>query len=159
MPELGFRREDIRGTFHEVLDYTVVEWEDGYVLVDLEVKPEHRNLGGSVHGGVLASLVDLAGFLGGSWSPDGPGRSVTINLNTSFVAGTTADVITAEGRRSHATRNTNSLTVTPSTARRAGTAKRTTVSHDGSGRAPFFSFAGVRWRRGTSGWLGCCWWC
>ncbi|HAA92387.1 MAG TPA: hypothetical protein DCS82_06515 [Rhodospirillaceae bacterium] len=106
MTELGFKREDIRGTFHEVLDYTVVEWGDGFVLVELEVKPEHRNLGGSVHGGVLASLVDLAGFLGGAWTPDGAGRSVTINLNTSFIAGTTADVIVAEGRRSHMTKST-----------------------------------------------------
>ena len=106
MTELGFRRADIKGTFHEVLDYTVVEWVDGHVLVEMEVKPEHRNLGGSVHGGVLSSLIDLAGFLGGSWSPNGPGRSVTINLNASFIAGTNADVITAEGKRTHATKNT-----------------------------------------------------
>ena len=53
MTELGFRRADIKGTFHEVLDYTVVEWADGHVLVEMEVKPQHRNLGGSVHGGVL----------------------------------------------------------------------------------------------------------
>ena len=37
MTELGFRRADIKGTFHEVLDYTVVEWADGHVLVEMEV--------------------------------------------------------------------------------------------------------------------------
>ncbi|MDA0655264.1 MAG: PaaI family thioesterase [Proteobacteria bacterium] len=106
MAQLGFSRDDIKGTFHEVLDYTVVEWGDGHVLIEMEVKQEHRNLGGSVHGGVLASLVDLAGFLGGSYSPDGPGRAVTMNLNTSFIAGTNADVIVAEGSRVHATKGT-----------------------------------------------------
>ena len=106
MTTLGFKREDIKDTFHEVLDYTVEEWGDGHVLLQMVVKPEHRNLGGSVHGGVLSSLVDIAGFMGGSWTPNGHGRSVTINLNTSFIAGTNADVSTAEGKRTHATQNT-----------------------------------------------------
>ena len=71
MTTLGFKREDIKDTFHEVLDYTVEEWSDSHVLLQMVVKPEHRNLGGSVHGGVLSSLVDIAGFMGGSWTPNG----------------------------------------------------------------------------------------
>jgi uncharacterized protein (TIGR00369 family) len=99
MSAFGFKREDVLGTWHEVLGYNVIDWEDGRALLELTVKPEHRNLGKSVHGGVLASLVDIAGFIGGGWHPDSHNRAVTINLNTNFIAGTSADVIRAEGWR------------------------------------------------------------
>ena len=53
--------------------------------MELEVKPEHRDHENFIHDGILSSLIDIAGFLGGDWSPNGPGRSVTINLNISFI--------------------------------------------------------------------------
>ena len=94
-----YEREDIRGTFHEVLDYKVVEWRDGHVLMELKVKPEHRDHENFIHDGILSSLIDIAGFLGGDWSPKGPGRSVTINLNISFIDRSAADAIIALGKR------------------------------------------------------------
>ena len=94
-----YEREDIKGTFHEVLDYKVIEWRDGHVLMELEVKPEHRDHEHFIHDGILSSLIDIAGFLGGDWSPNGPGRSVTINLNISFINDSKAETIIAIGKR------------------------------------------------------------
>ena len=104
-----YKREDIRGTFHEVLDYKVVEWRDGHVLMELEGKPEHRDQENSIHDGILSSLIDIAGFLGGDWSPDGPGRSVTVNLNISFINDSKVETIIAKGKR---TQNTEKLQFT-----------------------------------------------
>ena len=104
-----YEREDIRGTFHEVLDYNVVEWRDGHVLMQLEVKPEHRDQEEFIHDGILSSLIDIAGFLGGDWSPNGPGRSVTINLNISFINDSKAETIIAIGKR---TQKTNKMQFT-----------------------------------------------
>lgn len=99
MMESVYKREDIKGTFHEVLDYEVVEWRDGHVLMELRIKQEHRDYEDFIHDGILSSLIDIAGFLGGDWSPKGPGRSVTINLNISFIDRSGADTIIALGKR------------------------------------------------------------
>ena len=103
MLESVYEREDIRGTFHEVLDYKVVEWRDGHVLMELKVKPEHRDNENFIHDGIISSLIDIAGFLGGDWSPNGPGRSVTINLNISFIDNSEVDTIVALGKRNQNT--------------------------------------------------------
>lgn len=47
-------------TFDKDLDIKVVTTKKGYCKVRLNVKPKHLNHGGIVHGGVLASLCDIA---------------------------------------------------------------------------------------------------
>lgn len=47
-------------TFDKDLGVQVVSTKKGYCKVKLNVKPKHLNNGGIVHGGVLASLCDMA---------------------------------------------------------------------------------------------------
>jgi uncharacterized protein (TIGR00369 family) len=47
-------------TFKDVLGVQVESAEDGRARLTLEATPGHLNEGGAVHGGVLASLVDMA---------------------------------------------------------------------------------------------------
>jgi uncharacterized protein (TIGR00369 family) len=105
----GYKRANIEGNFHEVMNYTVLEWSDGHALIEMQVLPKHRNRGASIHGGVIAALIDIAADMGGTWRPEEEGgerRTVTVNLNVNFIGGTGADIVHARGWRSHATRNT-----------------------------------------------------
>lgn len=106
MTKHGYKRQGTEGTFHEVLDYTVLEWEEGHALIEMPVQPKHRNRGSSIHGGVIATLIDIAGDMAGIWTPEGERKTVTVNLNVNFIAGTSADVVHARGTRSFATRGT-----------------------------------------------------
>jgi len=106
MTQDGYKRDGTAGTFHDVLDYTVLEWEEGNALIEMQVQPKHRNRGSSIHGGVIATLIDIAGDMAGIWTPEGERKTVTINLNVNFIAGTSADVVHARGTRAHATRGT-----------------------------------------------------
>lgn len=106
MTQNGYKRDGTAGTFHDVLDYTVLEWEEGNALIEMQVQPKHRNRGSSIHGGVIATLIDIVGDMAGIWTPEGERKTVTINLNVNFIAGTSADVVYARGTRAHATRGT-----------------------------------------------------
>lgn len=106
MTQNGYKRDGTAGTFHDVLDYTVLEWEEGNALIEMQVQPKHRNRGSSIHGGVIATLIDIVGDMAGIWTPEGERKTVTINLNVNFIAGTSADVVYARGTRAHATQGT-----------------------------------------------------
>ena len=47
-------------TFDKQLGVKIVNHKKGYCKVRLNVKPQHLNHGGIVHGGVLATLCDVA---------------------------------------------------------------------------------------------------
>lgn len=47
--------------FHQFLDYRVEEVREGYARITMPCGPNvNGGIGGSVHGGILASLVDIA---------------------------------------------------------------------------------------------------
>ncbi len=72
--------------FHQQLGYRGVAWREGYVEIALDVEAKHLNLAGVLHGGVLTSLLDVAGAAAGTYCPfEGRWRvAVTLSLNTSF---------------------------------------------------------------------------
>ena len=72
-------------TFDKKLGVIPVISKKGYCKLKLKVKPEHLNHGGIVHGGVLASLCDiaLAGSLNNSLQRDE--WCVTAELNIYFL--------------------------------------------------------------------------
>ena len=45
--------------FHNLLGYRQVSWEEDKAVIALDLKPEHLNMGGVIHGGVLSSLLDI----------------------------------------------------------------------------------------------------
>ena len=70
----------------------------GYAVLDIEIKPEHIQAFGYVHGGVFASVIDTATY----WSAfceleEGVGIT-TVDLKVNYLAPVQTGKLTAEGR-------------------------------------------------------------
>lgn len=85
------------GTYLEFLGFKLIAWKDGYAKIEMPVRPEHRNTVGYLHGGVIASLLDIAGAVAGSYGVSEQFVSVTINLNCNYMAPHTAATVITEG--------------------------------------------------------------
>ena len=85
------------GTYLEFLGFRLVAWKEGYTKIEMPVRAEHRNTVGYLHGGVIASLLDIAGAVAGSYGVSEQFVSVTINLNCNYMAPHTAETVIAEG--------------------------------------------------------------
>lgn len=72
---------------------------DGTVRVTLDLGPSHMNRVGSLHGGIVAMLLDAAaGFaVARSWSEAGDALLVTVSLTTNYIASTNRGRVTAIG--------------------------------------------------------------
>ena len=49
------------GTYLEFLGFRLTAWKEGFARLEMPVRTEHRNTVGYLHGGVIASLLDIAG--------------------------------------------------------------------------------------------------
>jgi uncharacterized protein (TIGR00369 family) len=79
------RRRLAASAFHSWVGVSVREAAPGAVTVELEARPEHLNLQGLIHGGLLATLADVAMGLAVRTGV-GPGRRhVTIELSVRFL--------------------------------------------------------------------------
>ena len=85
------------GTYLEFLGFRLVAWKDGYTKIEMPVREEHRNTVGYLHGGVIASLLDIAGAVAGSYGVSEQFVSITINLNCNYMAPHTAETAITEG--------------------------------------------------------------
>lgn len=85
------------GTYLEFLGFRLTEWREGLARLEMPVRPEHRNTVGYLHGGVIASLLDIAGAVCGSYGVSEQMVSVTINLNCNYMSPHRADTVIAEG--------------------------------------------------------------
>lgn len=94
------------GTYLEFLGFKLAAWKAGFVRIEMPARPEHRNTVGYLHGGVIASLLDIAGAVAGSYGVTDELVSVTINLNCNYMAPHTGDLVVAEGEL---VRTTNTL--------------------------------------------------
>ena len=63
----------------------------------MPVRDEHRNTVGYLHGGIIASLLDIAGAVAGSYGVSEEFVSVTINLNCNYMSPHIAQTVIAEG--------------------------------------------------------------
>src|SRR5262249_22224224 len=89
-----------RSGFRMLLGYRTNVWREGYGEVELTLGPQHLNSLGVVHGGVFASLLDVALGHAVSFSPV-PGNtrySTTVSLSTTFLKSATGGTLTASGR-------------------------------------------------------------
>jgi uncharacterized protein (TIGR00369 family) len=86
-----------KGTYLEFLGFKLTSWKEGFARIEMPVRPEHRNTVGFLHGGVIASLLDIAGAVSGSFGISREFVSVTINLNCNYMAPHKADIVVAEG--------------------------------------------------------------
>ena len=73
--------------FRSLTGFDVTEWTDGMAAVELTVSRKHRNRSGSLHGGVMATLLDVACARALTWSPEGaPKRYVsTVSITVNFL--------------------------------------------------------------------------
>ena len=94
------------GTYLEFLGFRLTTWKEGYARLEMPVRPEHQNTVGYLHGGVIASLLDIAGAFAGSYGFQKETVSVTINLNCNYIAPHKADAVVVEGE---IIRRTNTL--------------------------------------------------
>jgi len=85
------------GTYLEFLGFKLIDWKSGYVRLEMPVRGEHRNTVGYLHGGIISSLLDIAGAVAGSYGDAKESVSITVNLNVNFMAPHQADRVVAEG--------------------------------------------------------------
>ena len=85
------------GTYLEFLGFRLANWKEGFARLEMTVRPEHQNTVGYLHGGVIASLLDIAGAFSGSYGISKEHVSVTINLNCNYMAPHKTDTVVVEG--------------------------------------------------------------
>lgn len=94
---MSLAHADAETPFSRELGIEVVEWGQGRAVIALEAQARLMNRRGVVHGGVIATLADMALSL--AWRgavPDGVPAG-TLNLSVNFVAPASGR-LTAEGR-------------------------------------------------------------
>src|SRR6185369_5983258 len=87
--------------FRKLIGLVTRELQDGLAVMELTVSLEHLNSHVSVHGGILATMIDHAGGVAGCF-PEGTGKrrkAVTLSLTTSFLAPASKGIIRATGRK------------------------------------------------------------
>jgi len=94
------------GTYLEFLGFRLTTWKQGFAKIEMPVRAEHQNTVGYLHGGIIASLLDIAGAFAGSYGIEKETVSVTINLNCNYMAPHKADSVVVEGE---IIRRTNTL--------------------------------------------------
>jgi len=75
-------------------------WDPGFAEFELELERRHLNYAGSLHGGVIATLLDVACGYSGMRSVSGgsAGLVATVMLTISYHAGVTEGTVKASGR-------------------------------------------------------------
>lgn len=86
-----------QGTYLEFLGFRLIDWRKGFARLEMPVRSEHRNTVGYLHGGVISSLLDIAGAVSGSYGDAKESVSITVNLNVNFMAPHQAGTVVAEG--------------------------------------------------------------
>lgn len=96
--EREIRERVSASSFHAAIGIVVERVRDGSVDLRLEAGPDHANLQGTVHGGVLATLADTAaGLAVRSTIPPGS-RHVSVNLDVQYLAPANMGPLLATGR-------------------------------------------------------------
>lgn len=81
------------------IEFKELEEGQGRACIEMTVSPEHLNPYGTLHGGVISSLADIA--MGVAIRTLGK-TGVTVNLNTNFLApGKLGERITVQGKVVH----------------------------------------------------------
>lgn len=84
--------------FHRWLGVRVVEADVGAVDLELDADADHRNLQGLIHGGLLATLADVAMGLAVRTAVGPERRHITVEMGVRFLRPAQPGRITATGR-------------------------------------------------------------
>ena len=92
--------------YYRHIRMALTEFTEQGSKLEMEVKPEHKNIWGTVHGGALASLIDSAcGLATVGYLAETEGV-VTLNLQVHYFAPVTQGKLTALGKVVHKGRTT-----------------------------------------------------
>ncbi len=92
-------RERLRGnTFYRWMGIQLIDAGPGHAEIAFEAGPEHVNLQGLIHGGILATLADTAMGLAVRTKLEPGRRHVTVQLGVEFLAPGKSGRIVAHGR-------------------------------------------------------------
>ena len=86
--------------FQHFVGIEIIKLGDGKSVLQLELKDHHFNLYGIPHGGVHATLLDIAMGTAASF-PDNSGQevdSVTLNLSVDYIAPPASKILIAKGK-------------------------------------------------------------
>lgn len=95
--------------FGAVLGFEHRESQEDTAVIELTVRPEHCNVHGSVHGGVVMSLVDAAGLWAAAPKDGSVPRAATASLNCNFLRGARLGQIMSLRAESHVTKRGSSM--------------------------------------------------
>ena len=93
------------GTYLEFLGFRLTSWKEGFARLEMPVRNDHRNTVGYLHGGIISSLLDIAGAVSGSHGITNEMVSVTVNLNTNFMAPHKGAIAVAEAELIRSTKS------------------------------------------------------
>lgn len=87
--------------FIDLIGARLVEWQPGHCEWALDIAPHHLNTQGSLHGGVIATLLDVAcGYSGFCLEAnESEARAATISLTVHYLAKAGQGRLIALGRR------------------------------------------------------------
>ena len=81
-----------------LIGFTMVSAEPGRVVMEMEVRPQHANPMGTVHGGILCDLADAAMGMAYASSLDEGETFTTLELKINFLKPVWSGRLTAAGR-------------------------------------------------------------
>jgi uncharacterized protein (TIGR00369 family) len=84
--------------FYSLVGLAMEEWRQDYARIRLDIRPEHANGFGYVHGGVMLTLLDTVSGFAGVYHDEhtDPIGCVTVALNTKFVSPAQSGTLFAE---------------------------------------------------------------
>ena len=88
--------------YHDMLGYKMTEWREGYVRLEMDVQPRHRQRGTFTHGGILMGLLDIAGLLSNLYDKRDKVETLTLALSTNFLAAVHSKRVAAIGEATKA---------------------------------------------------------
>lgn len=89
--------------FRNLVGYRTLAWREGYGEIHLDIRPEHLNMLGFVHGGVYATIMDAALGHAVAWCriPGNRRPAVTVSLTASYLASANGGTLVSIGRLIH----------------------------------------------------------
>jgi len=88
----------VEGTYLEFLNFRITGWSKGQAEITASLLPQHRNTVGMLHGGVIMSLLDLAGALACVHGRARDQVALTLSLSCNFISGVKSDEVIARAR-------------------------------------------------------------
>ena len=84
--------------YYRHLKMRLTDFTDEGTVMEMEVRPEHKNLWGTMHGGALASLVDSSCGTAASILLGPDETIVTIDLRTQYIRAAREGMLRAESK-------------------------------------------------------------